>query len=111
MPIYPKSSANNQSGTVSFTERLIAYWFRNQKAIAICVTLSLAILLGVLTWYRYQAKQDKTAQREMYQATYEFEAGNYEKALNGEEDYIGFLDILQNYRFTKAANLANLYVG
>lgn len=111
MSIYPKPTANNQPSTTSLTERLIAYWIRNQKTIAICVTLSLAILLAVLAWYRYQAEQDKTAQQEMYQATYEFEADNYEKALNGEEGYIGFLDILKNYRFTKAANLANLYVG
>jgi tetratricopeptide (TPR) repeat protein len=32
-------------------------------------------------------------------------------ALNGDNNYVGFLYIIENYGFTKAANLANYYAG
>src|SRR5690348_4603562 len=93
------------------TESLVAYLIRRQKSFAILVSLTLAVMVGVLLWHRYQDQQDRAAQSDMYQATYKFEAGSFEKALTGDESHAGFLDILQDYRFTKAANLAHLYVG
>jgi tetratricopeptide (TPR) repeat protein len=93
------------------TDSLVAYLIKRQKSLAILISLTLAVVAGVLLWYRYQGQQDRAAQSEMYQATYEFEAGNFEKALSGDESYAGFLDIIQEYRFTKAANLARLYTG
>jgi tetratricopeptide (TPR) repeat protein len=97
--------------TATRTEHIAAYIIRRQKSMAILVSLTLAVMVGVLLWYRYQDQQDRAAQSEMYQATYEFEAGSFEKALTGDESHAGFLDILQDYRFTKAANLAQFYVG
>jgi tetratricopeptide (TPR) repeat protein len=93
------------------TESLVAYLIRRQKRLAILVSLILVAVVGVVLWYRYQDQQDRAAQSEMFQATYEFEAGSFEKALTGDESYAGFLDIIQEYRFTKAANLAHLYAG
>jgi len=42
-----------------------------------------------------------------------FKTGNFtlDLALNGDGNYYGFLDIIENYGATEAGNLANFYVG
>src|SRR5690606_22276199 len=51
------------------------------------------------------------AQREMFQAVYYFEADSLDLALNGDGNNLGFLDIIDDYGITDAANLANYYAG
>jgi tetratricopeptide (TPR) repeat protein len=109
---HPRASNYKLShAQVSYTEQLTDYLIHKRKYLAILISLIVAIILGILVWSHYQEKKNTIAQREMYQATYEFEAGNFEKALTGDESHTGFLDIIQNYRFTKAANLSHLYAG
>lgn len=59
----------------------------------------------------YVKEQDKIASNEMFQAVYQFEAGNYDQALHGEEAYTGFLAITKKYKHTKTSNLAHFYAG
>jgi tetratricopeptide (TPR) repeat protein len=40
-----------------------------------------------------------------------FDADSFKVALNGVDQYPGFLDIIQSYKGTKAANLAQYYAG
>ena len=48
----------------------------------------------------------------MFQAEFQFERDSFELALlNPGGGYSGFLDIIDNYGGTKAANLANYYAG
>jgi hypothetical protein len=44
----------------------------------------------------------------MFQAVYYFEADSLDKALNGDGNNLGFLEIIDEYSVTDAANLANL---
>lgn len=89
----------------------LIYLQNNQKKLLIIPVLAVLGTVSFLTWNYQQEKQNTVAQNEMFQAVYQFEAGNYDKALQGEESYGGFLDIIKNYRFTKAANLAHFYTG
>ncbi len=91
--------------------KIITYLQNNQKKLLIIPVLTVLGTLGFLAWNYQQEKQNTTAQSEMFQAVYQFEAGNYDKALQGDETYPGFLDAIKNYRFTKAANLAHFYAG
>jgi len=59
----------------------------------------------------YISSQNKLAQEDMFQAVYYFESDSLVKALNGDGNNYGFLEIIDEYRFTKAANMSNYYAG
>ncbi len=69
-------------------------------------------LVAVFFAYKYYINnQNKEAQEEMFQAVFYFEADSLGKALNGDGLNYGFLDILEDYPGTDAANLSNFYTG
>jgi tetratricopeptide (TPR) repeat protein len=90
---------------------IITYLQNNQKKLLIIPVLAVLGTFGYFAWNYQQEKQNTMAQSDMFQAVYQFEGGNYDKALQGDEAYVGFLDIIKNYRFTHAANLARFYAG
>jgi tetratricopeptide (TPR) repeat protein len=47
----------------------------------------------------------------MYMAEIYFEKDSFNLALNGDGQYLGFLDIADEYSLTNAGNLANYYAG
>ncbi len=72
----------------------------------------LAILLASYFGYNYYIdSQNSLAQDEMFQAVYYYEQDSLDLALNGDGNYYGFIDIIENYGSTNAGNLANFYVG
>lgn len=91
--------------------KIISYLLKHIKHIFIIVFLVVLCLLSFWAWYYIQKQQESIANREMFQAVYQFEAGNYDKALHGEEHYAGFVEITNKYRLTKTKNLAYLYAG
>lgn len=72
--------------------------------------IALAIA-GIFIYKSYTANQNEIAQNEMFQAVYYFEADSLEKALNGDGNNYGFLDIIDEYGMTDAANLSHFYAG
>ncbi len=72
----------------------------------------IAIIIAAIFIYRYTMEtKNATAQDEMFQAVFYFENGNYDNALNGDGNSLGFLDIVNDYSGTEAANLATFYAG
>lgn len=69
------------------------------------------LVLAVLGYKFYITNQNQEAQEEMFQAVYYYEADSLGKALNGDGNSYGFLDIIDNYGGTDAANLSNFYAG
>ena len=47
----------------------------------------------------------------MFQAIYYYESDSLDKALLGDGNNYGFIDIIDNYSMTKAANLSHFYAG
>lgn len=72
--------------------------------------VALGVVGSILFWH-YQSRQDSRAQKEMFQAVYFFEQEDFQQALQGDGACVGFLDIVKDYRFTPAANLAHFYIG
>ena len=85
---------------------------KNQNILFGVLTVVLLVVGGVM-FFRYQnASKNREAQQEMFQAIYYFEADSLAKALNGDGNNYGFLDITDEYSGTKAANLGPiLYWG
>ncbi|WP_025741455.1 tetratricopeptide repeat protein [Aquimarina pacifica] len=103
----------------SKTEEWVA---ANQKYILGGVAVIAVVILGYLAFQKFiQAPKEQEAANEMFRAQQYFENavnGNsavrdslYTLALNGGDGKYGFLEIIENYGGTKAANLANYYAG
>ncbi|MBE0675725.1 MAG: tetratricopeptide repeat protein [Bacteroidales bacterium] len=75
----------------------------------------LAVIVGIvgIVWLGkiYINKRSGDAQSQMFQAERYFEADSMALALNGDGNYLGFIDIASSYKMTKAANLARYYSG
>lgn len=74
----------------------------------------LAILLGAYLAYKYlyQAPRNDAAIEQMYRAELQFKQDSFALALeNPGGGFDGFLDIIDNYNGTQAANLSKYYAG
>lgn len=61
--------------------------------------------------YLYLQPKENEAQEQMFYAQKYLERDSLNLALNGDNNYPGFLGIIDNYKWTKAANLSHYYVG
>ncbi|MCD4747553.1 MAG: tetratricopeptide repeat protein [Bacteroidales bacterium] len=94
---------------LSKTERFIE---SNQKIISIVVGVLIVVILGYFGYKKfYLAPKEKEAQLQMFMAEKYFEQDSLNLALSGDGNYLGFLDIIDEYGVTKSANLANYYAG
>lgn len=84
----------------------------NQKIISYVVGGILLVVGGYLGFNRFylQPKEDE-AVSQMFMAENYFEKDSFNLAINGDGNYLGFLDIIDEYGITKAANRANYYTG
>ncbi len=100
----PEVLAEKLSKTEQFLER-------NRK-IVIAVIGGLAVIVSAVFLFRYYiSNQNTQAQTDIFQAVYYFESDSIQKALQGDGNNYGFLDIIENYGMTKTANLAHFYAG
>lgn len=84
---------------------------RNQNLLLVSAALVISLFVAVFFVFNYREKKDAKAQAAMYRAIYHFEAGDYTKALNGEEATTGLLEVIKTYSGTKTAHLARFYAG
>ncbi len=85
---------------------------QNQNIILIVVGVIIVVVLGFFGFKRfYLVPKEKEAQGQMFMAEKYFEMDSLSKALNGDGNYLGFLDIIDEYGITKSANLAQYYAG
>jgi len=72
----------------------------------------IVVLVGIFWLGRlYLGKKNDEAQSQMYQAERYFEMDSLNLALNGDGNYLGFLDIAKDYKLTNAGNLAKYHAG
>lgn len=85
----------------------------NQKWVYGILGGVLLIIGGVWAYKNlYQKPRQAEAVEQMFQAQMQFERDSFALALtNPGGGYSGLLDIIDNYKGTKAANLANYYAG
>lgn len=88
------------------------HWIeQNPKIVFGIVGVLLLIVGGYFGFNYYKSVQDEQAQKEMFQAVYYFEADSLNLALNGDGNNLGFIDIIDEYKYSDAANLAHFYAG
>ncbi len=87
------------------------FFERNAKTISYVggAILFLALAFGGYKYYTHTQNQE--AQKLMFQSVYYFEADSLKKALNGDGNNLGLLEIADSYSGTAAGNLAQFYSG
>ena len=89
-----------------------AYIEKNKKALITVVGIVIVIALGIWAYFGlYMNPRQTQASEEMFAAEQWFGNGEYEQALNGNETYLGFLQVIDQYGNTRAGNLAKYYAG
>lgn len=84
----------------------------NQKMITYIVGAVIIIVAGYLAFHRfYMQPKEEEALSQMFMAENYFEKDSFNLAINGDGNYLGFLDIIDDYGITKSANRAKYYTG
>ena len=95
--------------TLSRTEQYIE---DNQKSLVVIVGGIIVIIALYLSFTNFYLEPlEEEAHADMYMAEMYFEKDSFNLALNGDEQFLGFLDIADEYSLTNAGNLANYYAG
>ena len=85
---------------------------KNQKAIIIVLAV---VLVAVLAFFGvkkfYLEPREENAQKAIFHAEQYFEKDDFNSALNGDGNYLGFVDVINDFGGTKTANLAKYYAG
>ena len=73
---------------------------------------AIVIVVGIVWLGKlYLSKRNDEALSQIYQAEKYLETDSLSLALNGDGNYLGFIDIAKSYKFTKTGNLANYGAG
>jgi tetratricopeptide (TPR) repeat protein len=103
------SGFENVEQVLSRTEKYIE---DNQKSLTIILGVILVLVALFVGYKRFiLTPKESEAQAQMFVAEKYFEADSFKIALNGDGNYLGFIDIIDQYGVTKSANLACYYAG
>ena len=94
---------------LSKAEQLIEKY--QKEIIKVVGGVLLIVLLFILFRNYYFEKRKEEAATQMFPAQQHFGSENWESALVGDGNDLGFVEIISDYRFTPSANLAKYYAG
>ncbi|MCF8278466.1 MAG: soluble NSF attachment family protein [Flavobacteriales bacterium] len=84
----------------------------NQNVIIGVVGGLIAIVVAFYAYNRvYLGPLEEEANGQMFMAEQYFQKDSFDLALNGDGNYLGFLDVADEYSNTSAGNLAHYYAG
>ena len=88
------------------------YIEKNQKKLTFIALAVIIVAVGIFSYQKYyRAPMELNAQTDMFQAQRYFEVDSFNLAINGDGNYDGFLDIIDNFGSTEAGNLSAYYTG
>ena len=97
------------SGFIAKTEQFLQ---ENKKklTIGVCIVVGVALAIWAYVALVAQPRQMRAAES-MYAAEQWFNSGDFEKALSGDDQFLGFTDVIDQYGGTRSGNLARYYAG
>ncbi|MBQ8422365.1 MAG: tetratricopeptide repeat protein [Bacteroidales bacterium] len=101
----------NAEAVVEAVSKTEQFFEKNGKLLTIILVAVVVIAAGIFCWYKF-AYQPKVveAQGQMAVAEQNFRAGDYDLALNGDGNDLGFVQVLDQYG-AKAGNSVYFYAG
>lgn len=90
-----------------------AFIIKNKKPIIGAIIAVVVIIAGIFCYSNfYKAPREKNAQAALFKGEQYFENSQYDMVLNGDSiGFNGLIKMADQYSGTKAANLANAYIG
>jgi tetratricopeptide (TPR) repeat protein len=99
----------NLEEALSRTEQYIE---KNQKKLTTFALAIVAVAAAIFGYQKYyKAPLEERAQNQLFQAQRYFEQDSFKLALNGDENYPGFVEISDEFGGTAAGNLSKYYAG
>ena len=99
----------NVQEAISKTEHFIE---ENKKSLAIIIGAVVFLIAGYFAWTKlYIAPMEEEAKTELFMAESYFEKDSLDKAINGDGQNLGFVDLVDKYSLTPSGNLARYYLG
>lgn len=84
----------------------------NQRLLTIIIAVIIVVAAGYIGYKKlYIAPLEKEAHSQMFSAENYFEQDSFRLALDGDGNFPGFLEIIDEYGITKAAKLSHYYAG
>ncbi len=106
-----ETSKNNLDIAETFG-RAESFIDKNKKALTIAMVVLVVIVGGYFAYtLMVLGPQEKEAQSQMYMAEKYFEKDSLKKAVDGDGNFLGFKQIIEEYGITKSANMAHYYLG
>lgn len=107
-----KQTDKNLEGIEQALTRSEQFIEDNQKILTYVLAGLIVVLLIIIGGNRYYLKPlNEEAASDMYYAERFFEIDSFNLALNGFGTYPGFLNVIDDYGFTKSAKIAKYYAG
>lgn len=105
-----KNESLNVEDTLTKSEEFI---IKNKKSIIGSVVVIILVIAGILMYKNlYAEPREAKANAALFGSEELFTQNNFEQALNGDSlGSIGFINVIDQYSGTKAANLAKAYAG
>lgn len=89
-----------------------AFINKNKKTIIAAVSVIVVVIAACMLVSTYYIKpREQKAAEALFAGERYFQNGNYEAALNGDQDYAGFEAVADEFGNTKAGKLAKAYAG
>jgi tetratricopeptide (TPR) repeat protein len=106
----PSPAEKNVGEILSKTDQFIDKYL---KEILIAIVAIILIVVGYIAFHNlYLIPREKDAEVALFPGQTYFGNQQWEIALNGDSiDYIGFLDVIHDFKGTPSANLAKAYAG
>lgn len=95
--------------TLSKTEHFIEQHQKTLINVGIAIIVVVMGFYAIRSYYIIPREADATAQ--MFMAQKYFEKDSLKLALNGDGNYPGFLQVIDDYKWTSASNLSHYYAG
>lgn len=87
-------------------------WIEEHQKLIYGIIAAVIVIAGAIWGIKaLNEKRDRTASSEIFTAQKYFENENYEAALNGDGNYLGFTEVYDGYSGTKTGKLAAYYAG
>lgn len=84
----------------------------NIKTLSLAVLALVAVVLGIFLYkYKVLAPKEVEAANNLYKVQNLFARDSFQLALDGDENMMGLLNIIDNYGSTDAGEVANAYAG
>ena len=87
------------------------YLLKYRNIIGGGLVVGLLTLVGWFLWTGHLEEKNKEGLEQMSQAVQFFELDSTDKALKGTSQYLGFVQLVEDYSGTKAGNLSRFYLG